>query len=236
MKRHFSLFAAAFFSLILCAVSLSAQDNEKNTAIDDTVVLNSKAVKLPAPVYPSAAKAVGASGTVKVKVSVDENGSVFSATALSGHPLLRKAAENAAREARFASAFTEGKPVKMTGILIYSFVSVTDKSVDQVVGEQENDDIKEEVVNRKAIKVEQPEYPPAAKAVNASGAVKVRVAIDENGNVISSAAVSGHPLLRTSAEKAAKETRFAPTILSGRRVKTTGILVFNFVTLKRETK
>jgi periplasmic protein TonB len=71
-------------------------------------------------------------------------------------------------------------------------------------------------------------YPPAAKAVKATGAVNVEVQIDENGNVISAKAVSGHPLLRPAAESAARASKFAPTMLSGQKVQVTGILVFNF--------
>ncbi len=41
------------------------------------------------------------------------------------------------------------------------------------------------VVNGKAVNLVRPPYPPAAKAVRASGAVNVQVTIDENGNVIS---------------------------------------------------
>ncbi len=52
-------------------------------------VVNGKAISLPAPPYPAAAKAVGAKGSVSVQVLIDENGSVISASAASGHPLLR---------------------------------------------------------------------------------------------------------------------------------------------------
>lgn len=85
------------------------------------------------------------------------------------------------------------------------------------------------VLNGKAINLVQPTYPPAAKAVRASGAVNVQVTIDEQGNVVSASAVSGHPLLRAAAEAAARESKFSPTILSGKVVKVTGIIVYNFV-------
>ena len=86
-------------------------------------------------------------------------------------------------------------------------------------------------MNGKATNLVKPEYPPAAKAVRASGAVNVQVTIDEQGNVISASAVSGHPLLRAAAEKAARESKFAPTMLSGKAVKVTGVVVYNFVPL-----
>lgn len=84
------------------------------------------------------------------------------------------------------------------------------------------------VVNGKASNLVTPSYPAAAKAVRASGAVNVQVTIDENGNVISASAVSGHPLLRAAAVSAARSSKFSPTKLSGEPVKVTGVIVYNF--------
>ena len=84
------------------------------------------------------------------------------------------------------------------------------------------------VLNGKASKLVAPDYPAAARAVNASGAVNVQVTIDEQGNVISASAVSGHPLLRRASEQAARSSQFAPTLLKGTPVKITGIIVYNF--------
>jgi TonB family protein len=86
-------------------------------------VLNGKAISLPKPAYPPAAKAVKASGTVVVQVEIDEQGKVVSAKAVSGHPLLRSASEAAAREARFTPTKLSGKPVKVSGVVTYNFVS-----------------------------------------------------------------------------------------------------------------
>ena len=85
-------------------------------------VLNGKAASLPKPAYPAAARAVGASGAVNVQVTINEQGDVVSASAVSGHPLLRQAAEQAARAAKFAPTILSGVPVSVTGILVYNFV------------------------------------------------------------------------------------------------------------------
>jgi len=53
--------------------------------------------------------------------------------------------------------------------------------------------------------------------------------LDENGNVISAHAVSGHPLLQAVAVAAARGARFSPTKLSGQPVKVTGVITYNFV-------
>ena len=85
-------------------------------------VLNGKASSLPAPEYPVAARAVKASGAVNIQVTINEQGDIVSATAVSGHPLLRQAAEEAARKAKFAPTFLQGVPVSVTGVLVYNFV------------------------------------------------------------------------------------------------------------------
>lgn len=84
------------------------------------------------------------------------------------------------------------------------------------------------VVNGKATNLPKPAYPAAARAVRASGAVNVQVLIDEQGNVLSANAVSGHPLLRQAAVSAARQAKFSPTVLSGQPVKVTGTIVYNF--------
>jgi protein TonB len=85
------------------------------------------------------------------------------------------------------------------------------------------------VLNGKAISLPKPGYPAIAKAAHASGTVVVQVLIDENGNVVSANAVSGHPLLIQAAVSAARSAKFSPTKLSGQPVKVTGVIQYNFV-------
>ena len=85
------------------------------------------------------------------------------------------------------------------------------------------------VLNGKAISLPKPAYPPIARAARASGTVVVQVLIDENGNVVSAHAVSGHPLLQAAAVGAARSAKFSPTKLSGQPVKVTGVIQYNFV-------
>lgn len=86
-------------------------------------VVNSKATNLVKPSYPAAARAVRAGGAVNVQVTISETGSVISASAVSGHPLLRGAAESAARASRFSPTLLSGQPVKVTGVIVYNFVA-----------------------------------------------------------------------------------------------------------------
>ncbi|MCA1616689.1 MAG: TonB family protein [Acidobacteria bacterium] len=84
------------------------------------------------------------------------------------------------------------------------------------------------VINGKAVSKPAPAYPAVARAARAAGVVTVEVVVDEKGRVASARAVSGHPLLRASAEAAARQARFSPTLLSGHPVKVRGVLTYNF--------
>ena len=84
------------------------------------------------------------------------------------------------------------------------------------------------VINGQAKSLPPPPYPKPAQMIGAEGAVSVQIIIDETGKVISSKAINGHPLLRSSAEKAAWSAKFSPTYLSEVPVKVTGVIVYNF--------
>ena len=74
----------------------------------------------------------------------------------------------------------------------------------------------------------EPAYPPLAKAARVSGSVVVEVTVDEEGNIISARALSGHPLLKDAAVGKARGWRFKPTLLQGEPVKVIGTITFNF--------
>lgn len=98
---------------------------EKPKVNSNTVVslgaVNGKALSLPKPAYPPAAKMVRAEGAVQIQITIDKDGSVISARAIGGHPTLRTAAENAARQAKFSPTKLSNVPVKATGIITYNF-------------------------------------------------------------------------------------------------------------------
>jgi len=95
--------------------------NPSSDKTDSGGVLNGKAIDLPKPIYPPAARAVRASGAVNVQVTIDENDNVISASASDGHPLLRSSAEQAARSAKFTQMILGGKAVKISGVIVYDF-------------------------------------------------------------------------------------------------------------------
>lgn len=86
----------------------------------------------------------------------------------------------------------------------------------------------ESVLRSEAINIVEPAYPPLARAAKVSGSVTVEVVVDEDGNVKTARAISGHSLLRASAVEAARQWKFKPTKLSGIAVKVAGNIVFDF--------
>lgn len=84
-------------------------------------VLNGKAITLPLPEYPAIARAAKAAGSVTVEITIDEDGNVVSARSTSGHPLLQSAAVTAARQAKFSPTRLNGQPIKVNGVLVYTF-------------------------------------------------------------------------------------------------------------------
>ncbi len=84
------------------------------------------------------------------------------------------------------------------------------------------------VINGRAKHLVKPKYSSTLKSLGAHGKVTVQVLIDENGKVVSAAAISGHKLLRRLAVQAARKSTFTPTTLSRVRVKVRGVIVYNF--------
>ena len=86
----------------------------------------------------------------------------------------------------------------------------------------------EEELLRLAVHKTDPAYPAIANAARAEGDVVVEIIVDEEGNVVSARALSGHPLLRDAALKAAQDWKFRKTTIQGEAVKITGTLTFKF--------
>ncbi|CAN5115357.1 hypothetical protein BH20ACI2_BH20ACI2_19260 [soil metagenome] len=234
-----SMYAVVGILVGVGVLGLQAQEPAKERVINGGV-LNGKAIKLPKPDYPSHLREQGKGGVVNVDVVIDESGIVVSATGGSAikvragaegmmaekedvDPALVEAAENAARQAQFSPTSLSGVPFRIKGTITYNFVSrsgaVDDNGTPGTSG----------VLNSKAISLPLPKYPPAARAVNAGGAVSVLVKISEEGKVLEAQAVSGHPLLRAAAVNSALEATFNPTLRDGQPVRVSGVLVYNFV-------
>jgi TonB family protein len=74
-----------------------------------------------AAIYPPIAKQMKASGSVQVAITIDENGLVIEAKAISGHHALRSSAEEAAKKWVFRPASLDGKPMRQRDVLTFTF-------------------------------------------------------------------------------------------------------------------
>jgi protein TonB len=83
--------------------------------------LNSRATKRVLPRYPQLARQSGTAGSVRVYLVIDEHGEVVEISRSEGPMLLRRAAEEAARQWRFAPASDADAPTRVTGYLDFSF-------------------------------------------------------------------------------------------------------------------
>jgi TonB family protein len=79
-----------------------------------------------------------------------------------------------------------------------------------------------------ATKMVTPVYSVIAQRSQVEGKVIVDLDLDENGDVVSAKATSGHQLLRQSAEDAAKHSKFKPATFNSKPIKAKAQIVFNF--------
>jgi TonB family protein len=91
------------------------------------------------------------------------------------------------------------------------------------------------ILNDNALSLPKPVYSRVPKAARVEGVVVVQVRVDENGDVVSASAVSGNPLLRASAEAAARKAKFERFRLSEQPV-IVGLLTYDFGPPKRKPK
>lgn len=87
----------------------------------DAGPLNARATRKVVPAYPAMAKQAGASGLVRVHVIVDESGKVIEVSKSEGHVLLRRVAEDAARQWFFDTNLSQNRPSRMTGYIDFNF-------------------------------------------------------------------------------------------------------------------
>jgi TonB family protein len=90
---------------------------------EDESVHIGKASKRVLPEYPQAARAMGVSGDVIVRFSIDETGRINDIKVQCGHPLLRQASEEAARQWEFKPTLVDGKPSSVIGFATFRFTA-----------------------------------------------------------------------------------------------------------------
>lgn len=209
----------------------------------DSGTSEQKIKSVPSVVLPDAAKMEFLYGTVLAEVKVADSGKVKDVVQVIGPDWtcpnyespglteLRKYVEKQAKIVTFEPRDKDSKVDESTHWVEFKFVDPTPPDSAKVgakVISFGRKPINGGVLNGKAIDLVHPKFPAAARAVRASGAVKIDVLISEKGKIISAEAISGHPLLVASARAAACSSRFSPTTLSGDPVKVRGVIVYVF--------
>lgn len=203
MKRIIWLIILSF-----CVNLTFGQNNQKTKPIicSDCFSHQAKPICLPKPKYPATAKAVGASGDVQVQMTIDENGKVIEAKAITGHTFLKIAAEKAALQAKFEPILIGGKPIRITGIIVYKFA---------MDGKEETPDILNDkpeqlgMLNSYAYYLPMPKSPWGNYKVSKESSIGVQVKVDlQTGEVVEANAIYGFPLFRKAAENAALQAKF----------------------------
>jgi len=113
--------ATLFGSPRITPIETADEPPPKPSAPEVSKVVAGFALTKVAPTYPPIARQMNASGTVQVAITIGENGRVIEAKAISGHPALRPAAEEAAKKWVFRPASLDGKPMRQQDVLTFSF-------------------------------------------------------------------------------------------------------------------
>jgi hypothetical protein len=170
--------------------------------------------------YPFVAIESGLSGTVTVKVSVDERGKVYSVSSVSGPDFvcansqrpeviaLRAAAEDAAMKTIYKPATLNGKRISSHGTLTFSFMPPSSSQRSEILREIEP--LFREVKPSGAI-----------GAMKIFGAVDIKFTTNADGSIFSAEPLTGHPMLKLAAVEAACKEKLDP-------VKVTGIIRYFF--------
>jgi TonB family protein len=126
------------FSMCFASTARGGQDNQTQPPKiirKSGGVLQGSALRRVEPAYPPLAKAARVSGAVVVEVTVDEDGKVIAARAISGHPLMKDAAVAAARGWEFAQTKLQGVPVRVIGTITFNFTLENSKEIEALKAE-----------------------------------------------------------------------------------------------------
>ena len=100
MRSHF-LSLTFQITAIACLIVSSNHTKAQNTPGSDSRLNDVVLTKLSSPIYPQLARQARIAGDVKIQVQVRRDGSVASADAVSGHPMLKPAALASAQNSTF---------------------------------------------------------------------------------------------------------------------------------------
>ncbi len=188
-------FCSSARALIVIFATCTALYTQRELGEAKLAIVNGRAIELPRPEYPQKLKDLCADGKVEIEVSINEEGNVTKATALSGDYLLFTWAVHAVRKATFQKM--PSFPVKTRGIVVYNFINDV-RCFDAGIVNEKARVLPKPVIPR--VKFSQPQT------------IKIRVIIDAgSGKVILSKAENAKGSITRQVEAAARGARFYPT-------------------------
>lgn len=102
MRRYFPIALFAVLAVLAAPRALAQQDHAESTR---------KVVSKSEPAYPTLARRMGISGTVRIEAVVAPNGNVKSTSVIGGHPLLAQTAVDAVRKCKWEPTSRETKEI-----------------------------------------------------------------------------------------------------------------------------
>jgi TonB family protein len=156
-------------------------------------------------------------GTVALRAVISKSGLIESLQAVSGHPTLIPAALNAVKQWRYRHYEVNGIPVRVettVHLTVPQPKGASDEiSTDQTPVPVSAEDLREQLLYRVA-----PIYPPLARQARIQGTVRLRIVINQIGEVRDTQVVSGHPMLAPAAVDAVKKWKYMPYESDGKAV------------------
>ena len=166
------------------------------------------------PQYPADAQI---NGKVVLRIVIDRQGHVSEASLVSGHPMLAGPTIDAVRQWKFFPYTLDKGPVEVETTATVEF-STDPPHVTTPKPGPVRLRISMGVADGLSLRKVKPSYPEEARTKHIYGDVILRVAIDKQGNVISTNVMSGDPLLAEAAVNAVKQWKYKPYLLNGEPV------------------
>jgi TonB family protein len=163
------------------------------------------------PEYPAVARESGAHGLVELAVAVATDGHVTDVTALRGHPMLKRPAQDAVMHWMYPPQSS----------VVITNAEVIFPAPEPATGGR--------IVQAILLSKKQPEYPLEARQAGVSGLVEMLAAVGVDGRVKSVRTLKGDPLLIKAAEDCVMQWRYRPTLLNGVPVRSDVRVTLNFV-------
>ncbi len=167
-------------------------------------------------------------------LTISPTASVFENLAESNYriELSKKGHKNRKKETKLECGFADKSDVFKVNVYLWKDKSFSGDESNSQENTVETKNSTKTIVNDKTESVSQSETSDNKSAQvksKATGKVTVRVIIDADGNVVTAKAVDGDSLLAERAVKAARQSKFAPTMIADNPIQVTGDIIYNFV-------